>query len=231
MCQETNMEQSSVARSLSWTWQILGLLLGTATSISIIKNGFAIDLYGLPDNVLAQYVWLRDKLLAPVAWAVGYFGIEIASWVKDLMMVYGLLGAAHLRAYQVMGQMRVEEKSLDDFVERVPSVERLEPSVYRYLLWPQITAELVRQWTLANAENKYFRMRAENTRELNFSRPSVATEKQIEDDLWRTAIQARGTMEWCSSQLRHIAMQLLIISAATTAFFVWNYLSGLYGPV
>ena len=29
-------------------WHILGMLLGTATAISIIKNGFAIDLYGLP---------------------------------------------------------------------------------------------------------------------------------------------------------------------------------------
>jgi hypothetical protein len=41
-------EQSTVARTWSWAWQILGvLLLSTATAISIIKNGFAIDVHGL----------------------------------------------------------------------------------------------------------------------------------------------------------------------------------------
>ena len=92
---ETNDAQRTVARTLSWTWQILGMLVGTATAISIIKNGFGIDVYGLPAKVLAQYGWLRDTLFAPVVWAFRNFAIEIAWWVKDTIMVYALLGAAH----------------------------------------------------------------------------------------------------------------------------------------
>jgi hypothetical protein len=50
LSQEVAARASSTAgaprarRTLSRTWQILGILVGTATSISIIKNGFAIDL-------------------------------------------------------------------------------------------------------------------------------------------------------------------------------------------
>ena len=32
------------------------------------------------------------------------------------------------------------------------------------------------------------------------------------------------------TELRHIGLQVLVISIATMAFFLWNYLSGVYGP-
>jgi hypothetical protein len=76
-------------------------LLSTATAISIIKNGFAIDVHGLPAKVLAQYVWLRDTLFAPVVWALRYLGIEIEWWVKDVIMAYALVGAALARTIQM----------------------------------------------------------------------------------------------------------------------------------
>jgi hypothetical protein len=67
------------------------VLLGAATVISIIKNGFSIDLYGLPAKVLAQYIWLRETMFAPVAWVARHFGIEIASWIKDMIVAYAVL--------------------------------------------------------------------------------------------------------------------------------------------
>jgi hypothetical protein len=206
----TSEEQSAsaVARTLSWTWQILGMLVGTATAISIIKNGFAIDVYGLPAKVLAQYAWLRDTLLVPLVWAARYFGIEIAWWVKDMMMAYALLAAAHGRAYQSMRRLRMGA-DFDD-VERVPSVPRLDPSRYGILLWPQITAQLVRQWALARADWKYFQGQLRYDEVPFISRPSM-TAKEFEDymsssnERYRPAIAARGTIDWTTEQLGHIA--------------------------
>jgi hypothetical protein len=59
-------------------------------------------------------------LFAPVVWAVRYFGIEIAWWVKDTIMAYALLGAAHARAYQVMLRRGLEKIDYEGDYDEFP---------------------------------------------------------------------------------------------------------------
>jgi hypothetical protein len=210
---ETREERSTVARTLSWTWQILGALLGTATAISIVKNGFGIEIYGLPAKVLAQYVWFRETLLSPVVWVVRKFGIEITWWAKDIVMAYALLGAAHFRAYQVM---------LETMLRAEPEVSREEhrellPTRYSLLFWPQLTAQLVRKWARARADRNYF------TRH-----PAIIYGEH--PDRARPLWWAESSLAKASDELGHIGLQIVVISLATTMFFLWNYLSGLFGP-
>lgn len=100
---ETSQQRSEVAATWSWTFQILGVLLGTATCISIVKNIGAIELYGMPARVFAQYAWLRDMLFEPIAWPLRYLGLTLPWLLKDLILGYLLTGAAFYRgalAYQ-----------------------------------------------------------------------------------------------------------------------------------
>jgi hypothetical protein len=199
---KTGKEQSTVARTLSWTWQILGVLLGAATAISIIKNGFAIDVHGLPAKALAQYIWLRDTLFAPVAWAMRYWGIEMAWWVKDTIMAYVLVGAAHARAYQLTIQ-----KGWSWY-------EPPEGYFAGILLWPRTTGRILRKWVRAIDDRKYFAKHSYGAHPDRL-RPLMNADSDFMDANW---------------QLRHIGLQVVLISVATMAFFFWNYLSGLYGP-
>lgn len=201
---ETGEEQSTVARTFSWTCQILGMLLGTATAISIIRSGFSIDLYGLPAKVLAQYIWLRDTLFVPVVWAVRYFGIEIAWWVKDTVMAYALLAAAHARAYQVMSRMNVV-------------AHWAMPSRWGILLWPKISGRLIQQWARLRADRKYFARS-----------PAILYGRH--PDRLIPLHMAEGYLAEATERLGHIGLQLVLMSVATMAFFLWNYLSGVFGP-
>jgi hypothetical protein len=207
---DTGEQQSTVARTLSWTWQILGILLGTATTISIIKSGFAIDVYGLPAKVLSHYVWLRDTLFVPAVWVVHYFGIEIAWWIKDLIMAYALVGAAHARAYQVMNAIEIVDG------EQVGGTSFTQ-SLSALLLWPQISRRLFRELVRALEDRKYFKDFAKRTGSRH-------------PELYFPLQQADWTVAEAIDHLRHIGLQLAAISVATTAFFLWNYLSGVFGP-
>jgi hypothetical protein len=192
--------QSAAARTLSWTWQVLSVLLGTATAISIIKNGFAIDVYGLPAKILAQYVGLRDTLFAPLVWAVSYWGIVIAWWVKDIIVAYTLVGAAHARASQA-----ITRKGWSWW----------EPPSYfsGLLLWPRTTGRLLREWVRAYEDRKYFKTRTYGEH----------------PDQFRPLKEADSKFTEATEQLGDIGMQIIVISLATMAFFLWNYLSGVYG--
>jgi hypothetical protein len=81
------------ASAWSLTWQVLGTLVGAATLVSLVKNGFAIELNGLPAAIFAHYAWLRDALFEPVVWLLRYLGLTMPSWLKDLIMAYGLMAA------------------------------------------------------------------------------------------------------------------------------------------
>jgi hypothetical protein len=48
----------------SWVWRVLGILLGTATCISIVY-GFAVEPHNLPLKIYQRYVWLRQPLFEP----------------------------------------------------------------------------------------------------------------------------------------------------------------------
>jgi hypothetical protein len=196
---ETTEEQNIAVSTWSWTWHILGMLLGTATAISIIKNGFAIDLYGLPAKVLAQYHWLRDTLLVPVVWAVRYFGIEIAWWVKDMIMAYALFAAAHARAYQLLIRKRLVDPDWSLYLN--------------ILLWPKLTWRVLRDLVEARGDREYFN---------RYGFEKYYTQRFSVEN-------ADYAIAFASRELRYIGLQLVLISVATMAFFTWNYLSGLYG--
>ena len=94
---EASQQPESVVTTGSRVWRVLGILLGTATCISLVKNGFAIELHGLPAAILRQYAWLRDMLFEPVVWMLRYFGLTMPWWLKDVIMAYGLMTAVHWR--------------------------------------------------------------------------------------------------------------------------------------
>jgi hypothetical protein len=94
---KTTEQRSDVASTWSWTFQTLGVLLGTATCISIVKNVGAIELFGLPARAFAQYAWLRDMLFEPIAWPLRYLGLSLPWLLKDLLLGYLLIGAAFYR--------------------------------------------------------------------------------------------------------------------------------------
>ena len=84
-----------------WVFQVLGILFGTATLVSLTKSSFAIELSGLPAILYKQYVLLRDFLFEPAVRILAYFGFSLPHWVKDPIMVYGLIAAAYSRAFRV----------------------------------------------------------------------------------------------------------------------------------
>jgi hypothetical protein len=213
---ETSEEQNSVARTWSWTWQVLGVLLGTATAI---KNGFAIDVYGLPAKVLAQYIWLRDTLFAPVAWAVRYFGVEIEWWVKDAIMAYVLVAAAHARAYEVLKAYKYDVDPDDDPLSRYERMLWATERVRAAALWPRTTGQLLRECALAIEDRIYF---ARHTHSPEEDRTLYNRIDALE--------AAKSSITDGIKELGHIGLQVIVISVATMAFFLWNYLSGLYGP-
>jgi hypothetical protein len=96
---------------------------------------------------------------------------------------------------------------------------------------------------LANADNNYFRTQALYAKGPAFPQSRDKTVEELDrelkelqefrapgDDQLRAAVHAAGTRDWCRAHLSHIALQVVVISVATMAFFLWNYLSGLFGP-
>lgn len=84
----------------SGVWRVLGILLGISTFVSLIKNGFHIEVYGLPAKLLQEYTWLRDMLFWPVVEVLDYFGLMMPWWAKDALVGYGVVGSAHGRAFR-----------------------------------------------------------------------------------------------------------------------------------
>ena len=109
---ETSQRPESVLGTASWVFSGLGILLAIATCISIIKNGFSIELHGTPAKVLAQYTWLRDMLFEPVVWVLRYYGLTMPWWLKDIVVAYGLVGAAVSRSYREFDYKYTEEEWL-----------------------------------------------------------------------------------------------------------------------
>jgi hypothetical protein len=92
--------QTSVFATGARVWHWLGILIGTATLISLVKNGFAIELSGLPAQLYKTYAWLRDMLFLPVVWTLRYFDLTMPVWLKDAVMAYGLASAAYARTIE-----------------------------------------------------------------------------------------------------------------------------------
>src|SRR5262245_12977685 len=122
MTEASQQQPESIVATGSKVWRVLGILLGTATCISLVKNGFAIELYGLPAAIFRQYTWLRDTLFWPVTEVLRYYGLTIPWWLKDAIMAYGLLAAAHSRGINAFTNRTL------DYKERIAAM----------LLWPAL---------------------------------------------------------------------------------------------
>jgi hypothetical protein len=91
------MRLSSAARIGSgtgaWICRALGILLSSGILISLIKEGLAIEVSGVPAEAFAFYAWARDMLFEPLMSLVP----TIPAWVKDALMGYALVCAVHVR--------------------------------------------------------------------------------------------------------------------------------------
>jgi len=96
---DTMKEESQEAAGSTWksVWSWLGTLSSAAVLVSLIKSRFSIELYRLPAMVYEQYVWLRDMLFEPADWVLQYFALSIPAWLKDILLGYALIAAAHVR--------------------------------------------------------------------------------------------------------------------------------------
>ena len=118
-----------------WVWQTLGILLGTATMVSLIKHGFVIELSGLPAMVLQQYAWLRDMLFEPLVRVARFFGLSFPASLKDVIAAYALVAAAQYRSVRGL-LMKIGQK---------PDQFRLE-LIWLAIAWPALHAMQVRHW-------------------------------------------------------------------------------------
>jgi hypothetical protein len=89
-------QPSRPAARLKATWSatiyVLGLIGSAMAVAAMIERGFGLDLFGIPRAILAEYGRYRDFIfsLAP---------FQVPAWLKDGLVAYFAVGAAHLRAY------------------------------------------------------------------------------------------------------------------------------------
>jgi hypothetical protein len=208
MSSEESKQEESVVGGGSWVWRVLGILLATATCISIVKNGFSIELYGLPAKVFEQYAWLRDTLFEPVAWMLRYFGLIIPWWLKDLIMAYSLIAGAHWRTDT---QILALAMKLGIISVMPSSVQRC----VRATLWPVYTS--YRLWR----GDDPLRLRHET---LELAR-KVA--RSSDETFLRTYV------DWTqrSRYYHEYAVENLVVALVFSAgFFLWNHLGNVFGP-
>lgn len=75
------------------TWALAGILVSTATVVSLVKRGLSIPLYGTPKTSLETYEWIRNNIFD------GFY-LLIASlwtwrfphWLEDVIAFYLFLG-------------------------------------------------------------------------------------------------------------------------------------------
>lgn len=208
-------EQISPIATGSWMWRILGIAVGTATLVSLVKSGFSIELYGLPAKVYQNYAWLRDIVFEPLVWALSYWLVLLASWMKDLIAAYGLIAAAHWRA---LSHARSLPHSLKADVRAWLLVLAL--------LWPVLDVWLFWEERQARRASRKYRAAARqgNTHPGDGSASKTfVTAGYLEvlagHRLWLSRVLALG-----------IFGNLVAVVIATTLFFLWSHITVVYGP-
>ena len=89
---------SAVFSTGRWAFRVLGGLLAASTLISVLRQGFNIQLVGLPNEFYAQYVWLRDTIFWPLTGLLSLISIRLPDWAKDMIALYFLIAGAVWRA-------------------------------------------------------------------------------------------------------------------------------------
>ena len=224
--------KTSQASVWSWAWQVLGLLLGIATVVSIIKSGFDIQLYGLAAKVYQQYAWLRDLLFEPIVLVLHYLGLTFPWWLKDTIMSYGLIAGTHWRMFRGSGGysdlpvlVTFDETKLLRSVDSrtgdrlVPTdAERARWAMLSALSWPIFH---LRVWILSRriGDVPYFEFSKENARDSQ-GRPLPLVIGHFPEKVAAFVRAFRLLVAW----------NLAVIVTCTVAFFLWNYLSNRFGP-
>jgi hypothetical protein len=211
-----------------WAVQIFGVLLGIATVVSLVKSGFAVELSGLPAKVYQQYAWLRDAAFEPIVLVLHYWGVTIPWWVRDLLMAYALIAAAHWRAFR-RNLLTMNLAALVGFYAATAGQQKLRRSLvklddFRRTAWVTLWSLL---WSLFLITLSAATQRTEDF----WDQPIKAGEN------WREAIN-RSLAEIFTEVLpefvrgfrRRIALNLFAIAVGTAGFFLWNYVQGVYGP-
>jgi hypothetical protein len=207
------MEKESQARDAinmgSWVWRVLGIAMGTATLVSLVKSGFSIEFAALPAKVYQNYAWLRDTLWEPVAWLFSYWGLSIPGWVKDIVMAYLLIGSAYMRAFR--GFFPGEK-------------QRPLTSFGVLILWP-----LTHQGILRSGEYPPSKVIKANLKELKkeiqeiLESESAGPGDRIQAHLAQEAVEVFYLR-------RRLVWYIVLTIFSASAFFLWNYVSIVYGP-
>lgn len=78
-------------------FNILSVLFASATLISIISNGFDLQMAEFSTKILRQYDFIRDLLFLPLSWLAKLIGWNFTWWVKDTIVIWLLFGGINLR--------------------------------------------------------------------------------------------------------------------------------------
>jgi hypothetical protein len=201
---ETPVADGSLASTWRWLSGIFAILLGVGVLVSLIKSNFSIDLGGLPAKVFGQYAWLRDTLFEPVAWVLQHFSITIKTWVKDLLLGYGLVAAATARAHDSWARQGLAEKG---WLWRLGTA----------WLWP-LSIGLLRSVNAMDRDDL-----ARGTHKGTFTLDGKPYDSDYIKVIDRN-VRRRGEM------LASIKRNLSQIVLVTLLIFVWSYLSSAFGP-
>jgi hypothetical protein len=136
---------------------VLGVLVGTATVVSLVKSGFAIELAGLPQQIFRHYASLRDAVFEPLAWALRWIGLGLPIFLRDVLVAYGLLSAAHWRAFQTeRGPDIASRVGIEMMIRGSRRFGRAPKSLFFWaILWPY-------SFVLLKSAAKYYQSVAED---------------------------------------------------------------------
>jgi hypothetical protein len=192
----------SVVSTGSWVFRVLGILWGSATLVSFVKSGFAIELYGLPAQLYAGYAWVRDMILEPVAWPLRhYLGVAMPWWAKDAIMAYMTIGAAFVRSSHAYA----------DATGEAPDSTFLK--VFLWLTWPQLFYETLDDIFSSAGYVRQIRR--------SLARGEVLTDNQ-------RSILAHYKED--TGRIWLVVCNLVVVLCCASIFFLWNHLQNVFGP-
>jgi len=197
------------ARNLSL---IVGTLIGAASIVSIILNGFPIELTEAPLAVYEYYATVRN-LLFKIIYSVifsWWIIIDLPNIIEDIIALYFLLGFAFARANAIY-TMKLE--SHVGFSVSFESDADFTQTCKRIIIWPLnvfISIELLKYYDIDEARRNYLQKYGGTDA---FSREANA----YVDGANSKALQA---IRWPLISIFVFMIQMIVVFA----FFTWNFL-------
>ncbi len=204
------MGKKALLETWKWVWGVLGILVGAAAVISLVKQGVRVELNGLPQQLYSQYVALRDIVFHPITWLLhSFLATPFPEWLKDVIAGYVVASGAMWRASMVLRENDLEWFDKDPENMRQVLRESAKINVID-------ADDLIRRVERGIKDEKFYFYRA--------ARSAVIWPRV----LLRNMRQAFFSADQLSSRngriiLRFFATQLIIVLFATGGFFIWNY--------